>query len=222
MGGAPLGSLKESRGALVFYARHWSSAIEVQVDTSRHQAHFYSSHNFHLRLHSNPTVDALQNVMLHAGRLSCAILPPLPLLRSGAGQVQATCRHDACHLNFFFFYRNVQGRTPNSRSACLFSKLRRRHVGRKVLYHTTGQHFLGNKRLDTFQITDSRLRDQTTVGSNYFAWGRRARPQLESRRVSVTRGPFISAVDIFRPVCGEAVPQIGTSLRRCNRRMMQS
>jgi hypothetical protein len=31
----------------------------------------------------------------------------------------------------------------------------------------TRHHFLGNKRLGTFQITDSRLRDQTTVGSNY-------------------------------------------------------
>ena len=33
---------------------------------------------------------------------------------------------------------------------------------------TTGQDFLGNKRLGTFQITESRLRDQTTVGSNYL------------------------------------------------------
>lgn len=47
----------------------------------------------------------------------------------------------------------------------------------KLWASTTGQHFLGNKRLGTFQITDSRLRDQTTVGSNYLLGEEGARSQ---------------------------------------------
>ena len=86
------------------------------------------------------------------------------MLRSSAGQVSATCRHDACHLNFFF-YRNVQGTPPIFVKRVYFRKFTAPTRGRAS---TTGPRFLGNKRLGTFQITNSRLRDQTTVGSNYL------------------------------------------------------
>ena len=61
---------------------------------------------------------------------------------------------DACHLNFFFLKERAEREEPPIFVVRVyFQKLRRRHVGRKVLYHTTGQHFpLGNKRLGTFQI----------------------------------------------------------------------
>jgi hypothetical protein len=62
-----------------------------------------------------------------------------------------TCREDPQFLQIVFIFKTY---------------VRRRHVEGRA--STTGQHFLGNKRLGTFQITDSRLRDQTTVDSNYL------------------------------------------------------
>ena len=67
---------------------------------------------------------------------------------------------------FFFSLQERAGKTPNFCKACLFSKYM--YGADTWRASTTGQHFLGNKRLGTFQITDSRLRDQTTVGSNYL------------------------------------------------------
>jgi hypothetical protein len=69
-------------------------------------------------------------------------------------------RHDIS----IFFLQERAGKNPQSCNACLFSKVTAPTRGNES---TTRHHFLGNKRLGTFQITDSRLRDQTTVGSNY-------------------------------------------------------
>lgn len=63
----------------------------------------------------------------------------------------------------------------------------------------TGQHFLGNKRLDTFQIAHgSVIRPQSV---RITCLGKQGAAAMDSRihsRMKVKRGYFISIVDIFR------------------------